>query len=269
MPNRPMTAIRKSKPISSCIVAERHPERAGHLVEADGAEREAEAHGGERLEGRAAAHADEAREGQEVDREELRRPELQREIGDQRRQEGDHDHGDQGADEGRGEGGGQRLVGAALLRHGVPIEGRCDRPGLARDIEEDRGDRAAEQRSPVDAGEHDDGRSRRHGEGQRQKDRDPVGAAQTRQDADDDAEQDADDHQSQVVPGERDLEAADKRRYLVHEFLLPVVSRARQLGIVDLTTVPGHCLCGALVYHVPIAGSVQYGSWTGTFNRHL
>ena len=66
------------------VVTEGHAQRAGHLVEADGAQREAQAHGGQHLEGRALAHADEAGEGQEEDREELGRPELQGEPGNQR-----------------------------------------------------------------------------------------------------------------------------------------------------------------------------------------
>ena len=35
MPNRPITAIRKSKPTRSSLVAEGHAQRAGHLVKAD------------------------------------------------------------------------------------------------------------------------------------------------------------------------------------------------------------------------------------------
>ena len=36
-------------------------------------------------------------------------------------------------------------------RHRVAVEGGRHRPGLARDVEQDRGDRAAEERAPVDA----------------------------------------------------------------------------------------------------------------------
>ena len=221
MPNRPITAIRKSKPPSSSLVAEGHAQRAGHLVEADGAERKAQAHRGQHLEGRALAHADEAREGQEEHGEELRRPELQRELGDQRRQEGDQDDGDQGADERGGEGCSQRLVGAALLGHRMAVEGRRHRPRLARNIEQDGGDGAAEQRAPVDAREHDDGRGRRHREGQRQQDRDAVGAAETRQHADDHAEQDADQHQAEIERGQRDRKPLHERGDLFQASLLP------------------------------------------------
>ena len=67
-----------------------------------------------------------------------------------------------GTDEGRGEGRRQRLARLALLRHRMAVEGGGHRPRLAGDVEQDRGDGAAEQRAPVDAGQHDDGRGRRH-----------------------------------------------------------------------------------------------------------
>ena len=238
MPNRPITAIRKSKPTSSCScpkVIRSVPVTLSRPTAPSAKPRHMDA---STLNGEPRAHADEAGERQEEDGEELGRSELQRELGDQRRQEGDQDHRHQRADERGGEGGGQRLVGLALLGHGMAVEGGRHRPGLARDIEEDRGDGAAEQRSPIDAGEHDDGRGRRHREGERQQDRHPVGAAEARQDADDDAEQNADHHQGQVVPGERDLEAADQRGNLFHDAFNPSGRfPARQVGIDARTAV--------------------------------
>src|SRR6266481_3689869 len=84
------------------------------------------------------------------------------------------------------------------------------RPGLARDVEQDGRDGAPEERAPVEAREQDDGRRRRHGEGQRQQDGDPVGAAEARQHADDGAERDADDGEKEVVRLKRDLEAEEE-----------------------------------------------------------
>ena len=195
MPNRPITAIRKSKPLSSSEKPKVKSQVARHFVHADRRQREAEAHGRDHFPRRALAHADEAREGQEVDREVRGRPEFQGKLGDHGRQERDHHDGDEGADERRREGGGQGFVGAALLRHRVAVEGGRDRPRFARNIEQDRGDGAAEQGAPIDARQHDDRRRRRHRERQRQQDRDAVGAAEARQHADDDTEQDADQHQ--------------------------------------------------------------------------
>ena len=171
---------------------------AGHAVETHSREREADHHRGDGLERRLLAHADERAEGEEEHREFLRRSELQRELRDQRRHQRDHDDGEQRADEGRRERRGQRLAGLALLRHRMAVEGRRHRPRLARDVEQDRGDGAAEQRAPIDAGEHDDCRGRRHAEGERQQDRDAVGAAEPRQHADEDAEHDAQHHHHDI-----------------------------------------------------------------------
>ena len=49
MPNRPITATRKSKPRSSSIDAEGQAELAGHRIEADRRQREAQHHGAEDL----------------------------------------------------------------------------------------------------------------------------------------------------------------------------------------------------------------------------
>lgn len=54
--------------------------------------------------------------------------------------------------------------------------------------------------SPSTIASTDDGRGRRHAEGQRQQDRHAVGAAQARQHADDHAQHDADQHVQKVVP---------------------------------------------------------------------
>ena len=88
--------------------------------------------------------------------------------------------------------------------------------GFARDVEEDRSDRAAEQRPPVDAGEHHDGRGRIHGEGERQQDRDPVGTPQARQHADEDAEHEAHHHQGEDLPGQQDAETVDEKAECLH-----------------------------------------------------
>jgi len=85
---------------------------------------------------------------------------------------------------------------------GWAVERGRDRPGLARNVEKYRGNGAAEKRSPVDARQQDDGRGGaagllRHGESERQQDRDAVRSAKPREHADDDAEDDAHEHQHQ------------------------------------------------------------------------
>jgi hypothetical protein len=51
----------------------------------------------------------------------------------------------------------------------------------------------------------------RHGEGQRQQDGDAIGAAQSGQHADDDAEQDADQHQQHVERRQNNRKAVEQR----------------------------------------------------------
>ena len=208
------------EPVQQFCEAERQPQLSGDGVEADRGKRKADHHRRDGLERRLLAQADEAAERQEIHREFLRRPELQRKARDQRRDQRDHDDGEQRADKRRGEGGRQGFAGLALLRHRIAVERRRHRPWLAGYVEENRGDRAAEQRAPVNAGQHDDGRGRRHAEGQRQQDRNAVGAAQSRQHADDDAEHDADHHQHDVERLQRDRKAVKQ----IDEFFHPAKS---------------------------------------------
>ena len=199
------------------VGAEGHAQLAGHGVHADAGEQQAERHRDHGLVLGFAPEADERTEGQEIDREELRRPEFERERRDQRRQEGDQQHRDQRADEGRGERRGQRFGRPALLRHRIAVEGGGDRPRFAGDVEQDRGDGAAEQRAPVDAGQHHDGRGRIHREGQRQQDRDPVRAAEPRQHADENAEHQPDHHQGQRLPRHQHGKAVQQQTEGFHQ----------------------------------------------------
>ena len=64
--------------------AEGQAQLAGHDVEPDGGEDEADQDRHERLERVAAAEPDETGEGEELDGEELRRPELERDLGEER-----------------------------------------------------------------------------------------------------------------------------------------------------------------------------------------
>jgi hypothetical protein len=189
--------------------AEGEPELAGDRIQAHRRQREAQHHRAQDLGRRLLAHADEAAEGQELHGEELGRAEPQGEPGEVGGEEGDHQEGEQGADEG-GEGADQCLAGPALLRHGIAVEGGGDRPGLARDVEQDGGDRPAEKSAPVNAGEHDDGRGRRHAEGQRQQDGHAVGAPQARQHADQDDQEQPDQHVQDVHGIGQDPEAQDQ-----------------------------------------------------------
>ena len=173
------------------IEAEGHAQLAGDRVHADRRQQQAERHRDDRLVLRLAPQPDERAEREQVDGEEFRRPEAQRERRDARREERDQQHRDERADERRRERRGQRLGGLALLRHRIAVEGGRHRPRLAGNVEQDRRDRAAEQRAPVDARQHHDRRRRVHRERERQQDRDAVRAAEPRQHADEDAEHEA------------------------------------------------------------------------------
>ncbi len=191
--------------------AEREAQLAGDRVEADGSQAKAEHHRRECLERRTLAHADKAAECEQVDREEFRWAELQREFGHQRRQERDEDDRDECADERRSERCRQRFSGASLLRKWIAVKGGCHRPGFTGYVEQDRRDRSAEQRSPVDARKHDDRGGRIHRKRQRQQDRHAVGAPQARQHADQHAQQHADHHQRQVVERQGNRESPEQR----------------------------------------------------------
>src|SRR5712671_4102911 len=200
--------------------AEGHSQLGGNRVHADACEQQAERHRDDRLVLFLPSQPHERAERQQIDREEFRRPELQRKRRDAGRKERDQQHRYQRADEGGRKGRGKRLGSFALLRHRIAVEGRRHRPGLAGDVEKDRGDRAAEQRSPVDARQHHDGRGRVHREGEGQQDRDSVRAAQTRQYADEDSQHQPDHHQREDLPGQQDAEAVHQETESFHELAL-------------------------------------------------
>ena len=191
MPKSPMTATMKSKPFISSVIPKVRRSWPVTMSSPAEARMKPMQDRDQRLDRVAAAQADERREGEELDREELGRAELERDLGQQRGEERDQHDREERAHERGGEGGGERLAPLPLPRHRIAVEGGGHRPRLARDVEEDRRDGAAEERAPVEAREQDDGRGRRHREGERQQDRHAVGAAQARQHADDGAERDA------------------------------------------------------------------------------
>jgi hypothetical protein len=103
-----------------------------------------------------------------------------------------------------------------LLGHRVAVERRRDRPRLAGNVEQDRRDRASEQRAPVDARQHHDRGRRVHREGERQQDRHAVRSAEAGQHAHEDAEQEPQQHQRQDLPRQQDGEALHQERERFH-----------------------------------------------------
>src|SRR6266478_6333296 len=108
-----------------------------------------------------------------------------------------------------------------MLRQRVAVEGGGDRPGFAGNVEEDRCDRSAEERTPIDAREQDDcgggaAGLLRHRESEGEQDGNAVRTAQAGQHADDDSQDDADEHQQQVERGQRDPDPLQQRVDFLH-----------------------------------------------------
>ena len=100
------------------------------------------------------------------------------------------------------------------LRHLVAVERGDHRGRLARDVDQDRGGRAAVLRAVIDAGEHDQRADRRQAEGDRQQHRDGGERADAGQHADQRADQRAEQTEHDVlsgVSGDRRTRARDSR----------------------------------------------------------
>ena len=85
------------------------------------------------------------------------------------------------------------------LRHLVAVESGDHRGGLARNVDQDRGGRAAVLRAVIDAGEHDQRADRRQAEGDRQQHRDGGDRADAGQHADQGADQRAEQTEHDIV----------------------------------------------------------------------
>ena len=121
--------------------------------------------------------------------------------------ERDRDRGDGSGEEGADRGGRKGTTRKALTRHLVAVEGGHDRRGLTWQVDQDGGGRAAVLRAVEDAGQHDQGRDRRQAERRRQQHGDRGGGAETGQDADGGAEEDAGEAPAEVAERGRRLEA--------------------------------------------------------------
>ena len=97
----------------------------------------------------------------------------------------------------------QRGAGAALAGHLVAVEAGHDRRRFARQVDQDRGRRAAVLRAVVDAGQHDQRGGRRQMEGDRQQHGDGRHRADAGQHADQRADHAADERVEQVLEAER------------------------------------------------------------------
>ena len=137
-------------------------------------------------------------QAQHHQREILGRAELQCDFGERRRERGDDQRRERAGDERPDRRDGKRLAGLASARHLVAVDAGDDRRRFARQVDQDRGRRAAVLRAVVDAGEHDQRRHRRQRIRDRQQHRDRRHRTDARQHADQRAEQHADERIQQI-----------------------------------------------------------------------
>jgi hypothetical protein len=157
---------------------------AGDDVGVDLTEQQAEDDHAQRLDQRARRQHHGADQAQHHQAEVFGRAELERQLG-QRRREGRDDQRAHAAGEERSQPGrGQRRPGSALACHRVAVDRGDHRRGLARQVDQDRGGRAAVLRTVVDAGQHDQRRRGIQRVDRRQQHRDRGGRPETRQHAD-------------------------------------------------------------------------------------
>ena len=146
-------------------------------------------------------------QAQQHQRTDLGRAEFQRHLDQERRQENHLGDAERRADEGGDDGDAERGAALALLGQRKAVETGHRMRRMARQIQQDRADRAAVLGAVIDAGQHQDRRHRLHAEGQRQQDRDGGDRAHARQHADKVADQHAEKALHQIVRLERYAEA--------------------------------------------------------------
>ena len=93
----------------------------------------------------------------------------------------------------------------------VAVDAGYDRRGLARHVDQHRGDRAAIHRAVVDGAQHDDGAGGVEAEGERDQDRRAGRRSEAGQHADQRAEHAAGEGEQQVVPGAAPPRSPDSR----------------------------------------------------------
>ena len=126
--------------------------------------------------------------------------ELQRELSQCGSEEVQGDAAEQAAPEGAPAGRGQRLTCLSVQRHLIALDSRRRGGGGAGGVDKYRGDGAAEDSAAINCAEDYKSGVGRHGEGQRQHQRDAHCRRKAGQAADDDTERNAADHCQQVEP---------------------------------------------------------------------
>jgi hypothetical protein len=133
----------------------------------------------------------------------VRRTELERKLGERRSEQRKQEGGNRAREERTDRGSGQGHAGPSLTRHLVAVKRRDHRGGLTRHVDQDGRGRSAVLGAVVDAGEHDQRRDRREGEGHGQQHGDRGRRPESGQHADQRSKKDAGEAVQQVRQRDR------------------------------------------------------------------
>ncbi len=207
---------------------EGHAAGAGFEVGADHRQQQPHEDHGDGFEHRALGQHDREDQAEHHQREVFGRPEQQREARQWCAERGNQHRGHATREERADGGDGERRSRPALLRHLMAVETGDDRRRLARDVDQNRGGRAAVLRAVIDAGKHDQSADGRQPEGDRQQHRYGGDCSDAGQHPDQGADQGTDHAEQEVVRSKRDPEAQIKVGEQVrHESGLPRQNRGQ------------------------------------------
>nr|GAJ37124.1 hypothetical 31.6 kDa protein in TAR-I ttuC' 3'region [Bradyrhizobium sp. DOA9] len=210
---------RKAEAVGKLRNVEGHARGAGLDVRTDHRKQQAEHDHRNRLQHRPLGQHHREDQAKHHQREIFGRAERQCELRQGCAEQCDQDGRDAAGEERADRGDRQRGAGTPLLRHLVAVDGGHHRCRLAGYVDQDRRGRAAILRAVIDAGEHDQRAHRRQSEGDRQQHRDGRDGANTREHADQRADQGADQTHQKVDRSKRDGKAVSEVGKNIHHAL--------------------------------------------------
>ena len=176
------------------VYAEHEPFRTFHGIHADGGKNEAEGTAHKPFHHGARGNARNDGESEESKPEIFRASEFHGQFGKHGSKEIKRNTGKETAEERSDACRAECLAGFSLFGEFIPVERRCRGSGCAGGMDQDGGNRTAEDGAAVNAAEHDQSRFGSHAEGKRQKKRYAHGGGKARHTADNDSDGDADNH---------------------------------------------------------------------------
>ncbi len=175
----------------------------------------------DRLDDRSAGQHDRGDQAERHQRAIVGRPEFLRHARERLGEQHDDHRADRAGEERAHRRYRQRRAGAAVARHLVAVEACHHRRRFARQVDQDRGRRAAVGGAVIDAGQHDQRCRRRQVEGDRQQHGDRRHRPDAGQDADQRAEHAAQQGVGQVLERDRDAEAQGEIIEKIHPHQTP------------------------------------------------